>query len=50
MDLTVSEFLFKSNATLVVGGGFFTMKHQFANVRDELEAIYKEYDSFAVYR
>jgi hypothetical protein len=34
----------------VVGGGFFTMKHQFANVRDELDIMYKEYDSFAVYR
>jgi hypothetical protein len=35
---------------LVVGGGFFTMKHQFVNVRDELDLMYKEYDSFAVYR
>lgn len=34
----------------MVGGGFFTMKHQFHNVRDELDAMYKEYDSFAVYR
>lgn len=35
---------------LVVGNGFFTMKHQFVNVRDELELIYREFDSFAVYR
>ena len=26
------------------------MKHQFVNVRDELDLMYKEYDSFAVYR
>jgi hypothetical protein len=34
----------------VVGGGFFTMKHSFLNVRDELDQMYREYDSFAVYR
>ena len=39
-----------NNLEIVVGGGFFTMKHQFANVRDELDIMYKEYDSFAVYR
>jgi hypothetical protein len=32
---------------LVVGGGFFTMKHGF---RNELDEIYSEYDAFAVYR
>jgi hypothetical protein len=39
-----------SHESIVVGGGFFTMKHSFVNVRDELDAIYREYDSFAVYR
>jgi hypothetical protein len=34
----------------MVGGGFFTMKHNFYNVRDELDRMYLEYDSFAVYR
>jgi hypothetical protein len=34
----------------MVGGGFFTMKHQFVNVRDELDHMYTDYDSFAVYR
>jgi ABC-type long-subunit fatty acid transport system fused permease/ATPase subunit len=34
----------------VVGGGFFTMKHNFVNVRDELTKIYAEYDAFAIYR
>lgn len=34
----------------MVGGGFFTMKHQFVNVREELDLMYQEYDSFAVYR
>jgi len=26
------------------------MKHSFLNVRDELDQMYREYDSFAVYR
>ena len=34
----------------MVGGGFFTMKHNYKNLRDELDFIYKEYDSFAKYR
>ncbi len=34
----------------MVGGGFFTMKHSFLNLRDELDQMYREYDSFAVYR
>jgi hypothetical protein len=34
----------------MVGGGFFTMKHRFQNVRDELDLLYREFDSFAVYR
>lgn len=36
--------------SLVVGGGFFTMKHGFTNLREEMELIYREYDSFALYR
>ena len=46
----VSHSLMNANLCLVVGGGFFTMKHKFVNVRDELDQMYKEYDSFAVYR
>ena len=34
----------------MVGGGFFTMKHSWKNLRDDLDVIYKEYDSFAKYR
>ena len=34
----------------VVGDGFFTMKHKFVNIREELDALYRVYDSFAVYR
>ena len=34
----------------IVGGGFFTMKHNFINVRDELDLLYKEYDAFSKYR
>lgn len=34
----------------MVGGGFFTMKHRFVNLRDELDFLYKEYDSFSKYR
>ena len=34
----------------MVGGGFFTMKHGFSNIRDELDVIYKEYDAFSKYR
>ena len=34
----------------IIGGGFFTMKHSFRNLRDELDNIYKEYDSFSKYR
>lgn len=26
------------------------MKHNFLNLRDELELIYREYDSFAIFR
>ena len=47
----VSIVIFSLCSTLlVVGGGFFTMKHNFVNVRDELDLIYSDYDSFAVYR
>tara|TARA_B110000285_G_scaffold214596_1_gene260128 strand:+ start:582 stop:917 length:336 start_codon:yes stop_codon:yes gene_type:complete len=34
----------------IIGGGFFTMKHAFRNMRDELDQIYMEYDSFSKYR
>lgn len=34
----------------IIGGGFFTMKHSFRNLRDELDQIYMEYDSFSKYR
>ena len=34
----------------MVGGGFFTMKHNFSNVRDQLDEVYKEYDAFSKYR
>lgn len=33
----------------IVGEGFFTMKHNVKNIRDELNSIYKEYDSFAIH-
>lgn len=34
----------------IVGQGFFTMKHNFKNLRDELNQIYLEYDAFSKYR
>jgi hypothetical protein len=34
----------------VVGNGFFTMKHKWLNVREDLAPIYKEFDSFSLYR
>lgn len=34
----------------MVGNGFFTMKHNFVNIRDDMTAIYKEYDAFSKYR
>jgi hypothetical protein len=34
----------------IVGGGFFTMKHKFTNIRDELDEVYREYDAFSKYR
>jgi hypothetical protein len=34
----------------IIGGGFFTMKHKVVNVRNELDAIYLEYDAFSKYR
>lgn len=33
----------------LVGQGFFTMKHNIQNIREDLNAIYREYDSFAVH-
>ena len=34
----------------IVGQGFFTMKHNFKNLRDDLNEIYLEYDAFSKYR
>lgn len=34
----------------MVGNGFFTMKHGFVNLKDDLNKIYREYDSFSKYR
>lgn len=34
----------------MVGGGFFTMKHNFKLVREELNSVYKDYDAFTKYR
>lgn len=34
----------------IVGQGFFTMKHNYKNIRDELDFMYKEFDSFSKYR
>lgn len=33
----------------IIGGGFFTMKHNVKNIREALNLIYKEYDSFAMH-
>ena len=33
----------------IVGEGFFTMKHSVKNVREALNMIYQEYDSFAIH-
>lgn len=35
---------------LVVGNGFFTMKHKWTNIRDKMHAIYKDLDSFSMHR
>lgn len=34
----------------LVGNGFFTMKHKFQNLREQLSVVYKEYDSFSFFR
>jgi len=34
----------------MVGNGFFTMKHNFMNLREELDNVYLEYDAFSKYR
>jgi len=39
-----------SNRDLVVGNGFFTMKHKWSNLRDKLSSIYKDLDSFSLHR
>jgi len=33
-----------------VGDGFFTMKHNVTNVRQELNRLYEEYDALAIYK
>jgi hypothetical protein len=33
----------------VVGNGFFTMKHKFKGVREQLNRIYSEFDSFSIF-
>ena len=35
---------------LVVGNGFFGMKHRVVIIREHLEKIYQELDSFAKFR
>ncbi|CDW75335.1 UNKNOWN [Stylonychia lemnae] len=42
--------LIQAYALDIVGEGFFTMKHHFVNLRDELQTMYAEYDSFAIFR
>lgn len=32
-----------------MGNGFFTMKHKFADIRDALNKVYSEFDSFSVF-
>ena len=34
----------------IIGSGFFTMKHNFKNMRDDLDQVYLEYDAFSKYR
>lgn len=34
----------------IVGNGFFTMKHNFKNIKNELDHLYSEFDSFSKYR
>ena len=50
MDLMVRYTHELNISFVVVGNGFFTLKHQFVNLRDELMHIYSEYDSFATFR
>ena len=35
---------------LVIGNGFFTMKHKWSNLRDKFTALYSENDSFSYFR
>lgn len=35
---------------VVVGNGFFTMKHKWSNIRDKMQVIYKDLDSFSLHR
>lgn len=34
----------------LVGNGFFTMKHKFQCIRDEVNKMYSEFDSFSMFR
>jgi len=34
---------------IVVGNGFFTMKHKFVEIREALNSVYSEFDSFSVF-
>lgn len=51
MVSTVSRILkLKSHPSIVVGNGFFTMKHRWVNLRDKMPAIYRDLDSFSLHR
>ncbi len=46
MVLTVSFQIYNK----VIGSGFFTMKHKIQNIKDNLNLIYSENDSFSLFR
>jgi hypothetical protein len=50
MNLVEKWPLIQAYGLDMVGGGFFTMKHNWKNISDDLDLIYREYDSFAKYR
>jgi hypothetical protein len=35
---------------IVVGNGFFTMKHRFTCIRDKLWELYSDFDSFTIHK
>jgi hypothetical protein len=47
MALTVS--LNNLLTSVVVGNGFFSMKHKFTSIRDQLTRVYSEFDSFSIF-